>query len=46
MNADLHFSGRAGTANSIFFLGYVMLRSEQSEVKLGARIWLCGMLVT
>jgi len=49
MNADLHFSGTVfGTANSIFFLGYVMLQIPSNLMvhRLGARIWLCGMLVT
>lgn len=41
MNADLHFSGTVfGTANSIFFLGYVMLQIPSNLMvhKLGARL--------
>jgi MFS family permease len=49
MNADLHFSATVfGTANSVFFLGYVVLQIPSNLMvhKLGARVWLCGMLLT
>jgi MFS transporter, ACS family, tartrate transporter len=49
MNQDLGFSASIyGFGASVFFAGYVVLQipSNLMVYKLGARVWLCGMLVT
>ena len=49
MNQDLGFSASIyGFGASVFFAGYVVLQIPSNLMvhRLGARVWLCGMLIT